>query len=847
MEDLLTPQICMDIDETPIDVGKDDTTDDSSSESNEPEMGDDEKVKLLLEEKFTDSAQVPDELTNFEKEAKRNVFAIGEPAVQFQRLHCTACNIHLGSAPIGYFNRYIHPLLKVLLCKVCYDFYCSGEFDKDEDGSEMYCRWCGQGGKVMCCAQCAYVFCQKCVRQNLGKRTLELIKDSDDWLCFGCNPTQLINLKIICTSLFDFVQDEIRLSKSLNNIERLKVDHSVCCQKVKNAKRKRDEDTLYIPHTDWEEPKPKRNILKICKPTIVDDNLKAKDWNRKEEAEVVCTPDLSTLMETAPPPLASAAKSVESNKSLFFSGETNKEVNHIPLKSKETVITLPKLIRPEGKKMYTIAPKTMVISNANNFQRMSTNFIRFQAPAVKFVPSINKLSPILSSIPAQITPGAKHEWYDKAAAVVATITSTLSTTLINLTKEQKGAKSVEQLANIHNKLQELLSSSVNSLIQVRKNLRAEFLDDLNKLKFSSTYSYRNNLSSMKSDTKSSVNIEKSDENEEDDDVIIVNSETSSNRLLSEPPPLVKISSEKSNLRPYLKVRSVSQLLTVSSECITIPDDPPGSIESDVVPVQETDPLKFNPDTSEQCPTITESKQSNDDISLGEPLDELTIKEKNMLTEKKIDQLATEHMKLKILDVPECELKRILSVHVLISTDFRENLPDSRLKLLGSHISDTDFELPEHSVEENQIQSIDSNLETNFDNSNNVTPVELNAVVENNVTLTPNEAVANENGKCDTTLNDENQYEEEQLQENLDINNDFNLNEVDDRTIANGDNNAAEEIPFDVLNEVTNSNTCDTSNSVVSPDASENAYESQSSISYRNQIAKESGSEGENAE
>lgn len=115
-------------------------------------------------------------MTDFEKKAKMNVFAVGiynwlnifpdniffvgEPAVQFQRLHCTACNVHLGSAPIGYFNRYIHPLLKVLLCKPCYDFYCSGEFDKDEDGSEMYCRWCGQGGKVMCCAQCAYVFCQ---------------------------------------------------------------------------------------------------------------------------------------------------------------------------------------------------------------------------------------------------------------------------------------------------------------------------------------------------------------------------------------------------------------------------------------------------------------------------------------------------------------------------------------------------------------------------------------------------------------------------------------------------------------------------------------------------------------
>lgn len=636
-----------------------------------------------------------------------------------------------------------------------------------------------------------------------------------------------------------------RLSKSLNNIERLKVDHSVCCQKVKNTKRKRDEDTLYIPHDDWEEPKPKRNVLKICKPTVIEDALKAKDWNRKEEAEVVCTPDLSTLMETAPPLLAPAAKAVESKKSLFFSGNMNKELNHIPLKSKESVVTLPKLIRPDGKKIYTIAPKTMVISNSNNFQKLPTNFIRFQAPTVKFVPSINKLSPILSSIPAQITPGAKHEWYDKAAAVVATITNTLSTTLVNLTKEQKGAKSVEQLANIHNKLQELLSSSVNSLIQVRKNLRAEFLDDLNKLKFSSTYPYRNNLTAMKSDTKNSVNIEKSDvENEEDDDVIIVNSEAPSNKLLSEPPPLVKISTEKSNLRPYLKVRSVSQLLAVSSECITIPDEPQGSLKSDV-PVEEKDPLKFSPVISEQSSFSTESKHSDDDIILGEPLDEATIKEKNMLTERKIDQLATEHMKLKILDVPEYDLKRILSVHVLISTNFRENLPDSRLKLLGSHTGGTDLDLSEHSVEENQIQSIDSNLETDFDNSNNVIPAEINPVTEN-VILTSNEVVAEESGKCEEALSDENQCEEGDLQENLDINDDANKNEVDDGSIMTGDTNAAEENLVGVLNEITNSNNCDT-NAVLPPEITESTYETESSTSARNEIAREAGSEDENAE
>ncbi|KRT86245.1 hypothetical protein AMK59_1100 [Oryctes borbonicus] len=707
MEDLLTPQVCMDIEETPLDVGKDDTTDDSSSESNEPEMGDDKKVKLLLEEKFTNNAQVPNELTDFEKEAKRNVFAIGEPAVQFQRLHCTACNVHLGSAPIGHFNRYIHPLLKVLLCKTCYEFYCSGEFDKDEDGSEMYCRWCGQGGKVMCCAQCAYVFCQKCVRQNLGKRTLELIKDSDDWLCFGCNPTQLINLKIICTSLFDFVQEEIRLSRSLNNIERLKVDHSVCCQKVKAAKRKRDDDTLYVPHSDWEEHKSKRVSLIKTKPAT-EDNIKTRNWNRKEEAEVVCTPDVSTLMEGGLPALAPAPKPSELNKPAFLISEGNKEVKSTPLNN----TALPKL-RPEGKKVYTIAPKAMMICNTNNIQKTPTNIIRFQTPAIKFVPSISKLSPILSSIPAQITPGTKHEWYDKAASVVSNITGNLSATLINLTREQKSAKSVEQLANIHNKLQELLSSSVNSLIQVRKNLRAEFLDDLNKLKFSNTYSYRSNTIPVKTDVK---NIENSHiSNDDDDDVIIVNSETSSRKPFTEPPPLVKISTEKTNTRPYLKVRSVSQLLAVSSECITIPDDAPGSstAESDVIAVEEKDPLELHSDICDQYVPNEDSKQSDNSITIEGLLNDTEIKAKNMLTEERIGKLVSEYMKLRIPDIPQNELKRIFSVRVLISTNFRKDLPENRLKRLFEHIS-------ENYGNDNRLKGVHEDVESNSE-------IELNSL------------------------------------------------------------------------------------------------------------------------
>lgn len=503
-----------------------------------------------------------------------------------------------------------------------------------------------------------------------------------------------------------------RLSKSLNNIERLKIDHSMCCQKVKAAKRKRDEDTPYTPHTEWKEAKSRKiSFVKsiVAKP-VVPDSAKIAEWDKKEQAEVVCTPDLLALMEDDPPPLTPAPKDINKPTGSTAIPETN---------AKTQITPSVKPTHPEGKKIYTIAPKTMMVCNSNNFQKNSGNFVRFQSPSIKFLPSVNKLVPIVNSIPAQILPGTKHEWYDKAAAVISTITTNLSVTLTNLTKEQRNAKSVEQLANVHNKLQELLSSSVNSLIQVRKNLRTEFLDDLNKLKFSNSYYKNNNRIAPKPTNIPHAKNENGDD--DDDDVIVITSESSSVTPLTEPPPLVKISSTPvaSKSRPYLKVRSVSQLLTVSSECITIPDDPPGSstIEQDVIPVED-DLLEISSDIPDQC-TLNGNK-NKDEVPVMKDSAEFNgidiVNKNNALVEERIQQLVLENMKLQVSDIPQEELKRVLSVRVLISTNFEETLPSNRLKnsAYSPNITETDLNINEtlNENQENQCELTSTSQEPN---------------------------------------------------------------------------------------------------------------------------------------
>ncbi|XP_038868606.1 transcriptional regulator ATRX-like [Salvelinus namaycush] len=117
-----------------------------------------------------------------------------------ERIDCTACG-----QQVNHFQRHSvfeHPMLHVLLCKSCYKYYTSDDINKDEDGMDEQCRWCAEGGNLICCDYCHNAFCKKCVLRNLGRKELSMITDDDSkWSCYICSPQPLSDIASNCSNI----------------------------------------------------------------------------------------------------------------------------------------------------------------------------------------------------------------------------------------------------------------------------------------------------------------------------------------------------------------------------------------------------------------------------------------------------------------------------------------------------------------------------------------------------------------------------------------------------------------------------------------------------------------------
>ncbi|KPJ01959.1 Transcriptional regulator ATRX [Papilio xuthus] len=188
---------------------------------------------------------IAEEERNYYKEKYKDLNII-----KSQRLHCTACDRHLGCAPRNESRMRPHPLLRTLVCHTCHNFYNSGEFEKGDDGSELYCRWCGQGGQVYCCSDCPHVFCARCIRRNLGTPKIKEIEQMDDWKCFKCNPKCLWDTRAMCWAVLRYCDQKNKIAYNTEDPEKkdlyqkdCAVDYTECCKsKIKKKEKKKENE-----------------------------------------------------------------------------------------------------------------------------------------------------------------------------------------------------------------------------------------------------------------------------------------------------------------------------------------------------------------------------------------------------------------------------------------------------------------------------------------------------------------------------------------------------------------------------------------------------------------------------
>ncbi|XP_060941507.1 transcriptional regulator ATRX-like isoform X2 [Limanda limanda] len=135
---------------------------------------------------------------------------------------CTACG-----RQVNHFQRdsfYRHPVLKVLICKACYKFYLSDDISKDGDGMDEQCRWCAEGGNLICCDFCSNAFCKKCILRNLGRKELSGISESK-WYCYVCSPEPLCDVVLACDSSLDNMEHIWQQQRKKNRTGPEKSEH----------------------------------------------------------------------------------------------------------------------------------------------------------------------------------------------------------------------------------------------------------------------------------------------------------------------------------------------------------------------------------------------------------------------------------------------------------------------------------------------------------------------------------------------------------------------------------------------------------------------------------------------
>uniref|UniRef100_A0A667Y8K6 DNA helicase n=1 Tax=Myripristis murdjan TaxID=586833 RepID=A0A667Y8K6_9TELE len=195
-----------------------DTSDDSENDGASSDNPSDSNVDSSSKGVNCEMAPCESELTTLAAFSLLFSF-ITDDALQ-KKVNCTACG-----QQVNQFQRnsvYEHPVLKVLICKSCYRYYTSDDISRDSDGMDEQCRWCAEGGKLICCDYCNNAFCKKCILRNLGRKELSTITDENSkWHCYVCSSEPLFDLVSKCNRIMEKLEQVRRKErKSDKNSER---------------------------------------------------------------------------------------------------------------------------------------------------------------------------------------------------------------------------------------------------------------------------------------------------------------------------------------------------------------------------------------------------------------------------------------------------------------------------------------------------------------------------------------------------------------------------------------------------------------------------------------------------
>ncbi|NXV71650.1 ATRX regulator, partial [Atlantisia rogersi] len=104
--------------------------------------------------------------------------------------------------------------------QTCYKYYMSDDISRDSDGMDEQCRWCAEGGNLICCDFCHNAFCKKCILRNLGRKELStILHENSQWHCYICHPEPLLDLVTACDSVFENLEQLLQQNKKKIRVE----------------------------------------------------------------------------------------------------------------------------------------------------------------------------------------------------------------------------------------------------------------------------------------------------------------------------------------------------------------------------------------------------------------------------------------------------------------------------------------------------------------------------------------------------------------------------------------------------------------------------------------------------